>query len=40
MRSPTTAGDDAIFPPAVSRRQSTLPKRIEIARIVARALPM
>jgi hypothetical protein len=39
-RLPTTAGEDAIFPPGVSRRHITLPKRIEIARTVAWALPM
>src|SRR3954447_20410642 len=39
-RLPTTAGDDAIFPPGVSRRHITFPKRIEIARTVACALPM
>src|SRR3954447_26634478 len=39
-RSPKTAGDDAIFPRGVSRRHITLPKRIEIARTVACALPM
>ena len=39
-REPTTAGDDAICPCGVSCRHSTLPVRIEIARIVARALPM